>query len=50
MAYEFERDEYRSAVAAMTEMERASGLDGALADHTLTVRGYQMAAAEGLGE
>lgn len=45
-----DRDEYRSAVAAMTEAERASALNGALADHTLTVRGYQMAAAEGLGE
>lgn len=43
-------DEYRSAVAAMTEAERAGALDGALADHSLTVRGYQMAAGEGLAE
>ena len=57
MAYYYDRfesnaihEESRCAGQRMTEMERASGLDGALAHHSLTVRGYQMAAGEGLGE
>ena len=48
--HDAEREESRCAGQRMTEMERVGSLIDALADHSLTVRGYQMAAAEGLGE